>query len=94
MRDKQFHTYLIEVKGLVQGMVFRPFIYRLVTRWDLKAWVRNTNENVLICLKSDEDTVKKFVDDIIVKAPPASEIFSIDQNIISDQTFNAFPGRR
>lgn len=78
------------MKGLVQGVGFRPFIYRLAHDWDLKGWVRNTNENVLICLNLDEETINKFVNEIKIKAPPASEIFSIDLSIIQNESFEDF----
>ena len=32
----------IKVRGIVQGVGFRPFVYQLAQRFDLKGWVRNT----------------------------------------------------
>jgi len=87
MPDNKSHTYLIEVKGLVQGVGFRPFIYRLAHEWRLSGWVRNTNENVIVCLNTDEETLGKFVEDLKLKTPRASEIFSIKQEIIPDGSF-------
>ena len=71
---KENHTYLIEVTGLVQGVGFRPFIYRLAVEHKLKGWVKNTNQNVLICLNADEPHLKRFIKDIGLKLPPASDI--------------------
>ena len=34
----------VEVRGIVQGVGFRPFIHRLVERHGLSGWVRNTSE--------------------------------------------------
>jgi hydrogenase maturation protein HypF len=78
IKDNHIHTYLIEVKGLVQGVGFRPFIYRLANEYKLQGWVRNTNENVLICINSVEDALIRFLNDIRQKAPPASEIVSVE----------------
>ncbi|MCD4666065.1 MAG: acylphosphatase, partial [Bacteroidales bacterium] len=36
-------TNNIKVKGLVQGVGFRPFIYRLAHQFDLTGWVENRN---------------------------------------------------
>ena len=90
MKEKITNTYLLEIKGLVQGVGFRPFIYRLAHTLDLAGWVKNTNENVLICINSDEETLKKFIDEIKKKSPPASEILSIKQEILTDHPMNGF----
>jgi hydrogenase maturation protein HypF len=85
IKDNYIHTYIIEVKGLVQGVGFRPFIYRLANEHKLQGWVRNTNENVLICINSVEDALIRFVNDIRQKAPPASEIVSVEYQITEPQ---------
>jgi hydrogenase maturation factor HypF (carbamoyltransferase family) len=38
----------IQVRGIVQGVGFRPFIYGLATRLELTGWVRNTSSGVEI----------------------------------------------
>ncbi len=90
MQDSKTYTYMIEVRGLVQGVGFRPFIYRLAHHLDLKGWVKNTNENVLICLDANKEIIDKFVIDIKTKAPPAAEIFSVNQKLIPDESFPDF----
>lgn len=90
IKDNHIHTYLIEVKGLVQGVGFRPFIYRLANEHKLQGWVRNTNENVLICINSVEDALIGFVNDIRQKAPPASEIVSVEYQITEPQECSDF----
>jgi hydrogenase maturation protein HypF len=90
IKHDNFHTYLIEVKGLVQGVGFRPFIYRLASEYKMQGWVRNTNENVLICINSDEEVLLKFVSDITKKAPPASEIVSIEYQLTEPQECSGF----
>lgn len=71
------NTILIEVKGLVQGVGFRPFIYRLAHSLDLKGWVENRNDGVVIKINSDEEALYKFITSIKQTAPPASNIESI-----------------
>jgi hydrogenase maturation protein HypF len=90
MPESMTHTYLIEVRGLVQGVGFRPFIYRLAHHLDLKGWVKNTNESVLICLNANEEIIDKFITDIKIKAPRAAEIFSVDQKLLPDELFTDF----
>jgi hydrogenase maturation protein HypF len=84
------HTYLIEVKGLVQGVGFRPFIYRLAMENNLKGWVKNTNRNVLICITTTEAALKKFIKEIQSESPPASDIISIDHTEAEPEIFSDF----
>jgi len=41
-------TFFIKIKGRVQGVGFRPFIYRLATEQGLYGWVMNDNTGVKI----------------------------------------------
>jgi hydrogenase maturation protein HypF len=68
----------IRVGGVVQGVGFRPFVYRLAHEHNLKGWVRNTSGNVEIEVDGDEDRVKNFLVDLEAKAPPLARIRSID----------------
>ncbi|MBQ4233676.1 MAG: acylphosphatase, partial [Firmicutes bacterium] len=38
----------IKVRGIVQGVGFRPFIHRQVSGYGLKGWVRNTSDGAEI----------------------------------------------
>jgi hydrogenase maturation protein HypF len=44
---------LITVKGLVQGVGFRPYVYRLATRMGYHGWVENRTDGVLILLQEN-----------------------------------------
>ena len=48
MRKALAHRVQIEVEGTVQGVGFRPFVYRLARELELAGWVRNTRNGVLI----------------------------------------------
>ena len=52
-------NYLITIAGLVQGVGFRPFIYRLADEFGLKGWVNNTNENVQVCFNADPELLEE-----------------------------------
>ncbi len=90
IKDDHIHTWFIEVKGLVQGVGFRPFIYRLAREHNLPGWVRNTNENVLICINSDEPALLKFISEIRLKSPPALDIISIEYTLTEAQECSDF----
>jgi hydrogenase maturation protein HypF len=67
----------VSVRGVVQGVGFRPFIYRLAIKHDLNGCVSNTSEDVKIMVEGDLDSIKKFLADIPVLAPPRSAIENI-----------------
>lgn len=74
-------TYDILVEGLVQGVGFRPFIYRLAREYGLKGWVKNTNSRVHIRVTAPEAEVRAFMKDIPLKAPAVSRIENIGSGI-------------
>jgi hydrogenase maturation protein HypF len=83
-------NYIITVSGLVQGVGFRPFIYRLANETGLEGWVLNTNENVRIGLRTDQDSLDRFVDQVRQQAPPASEIVSISVEVANTEILSGF----
>jgi len=62
----------IEVKGIVQGVGFRPFVYRLAKNCHLNGWVRNTSGNVTIEVEGAEEAVSQFLTLLKEKAPPTA----------------------
>ena len=71
-------TYKIHIQGLVQGVGFRPFIYRLATQNGLNGWVANRNDGVVVMVRARANQVEELVSQIRAYAPEASRIRSID----------------
>lgn len=67
----------ISVRGVVQGVGFRPFVYRLAHEHNLKGRVRNTSGNVEIEVEGKEERVRNFITDLESKAPPLARIGNI-----------------
>jgi hydrogenase maturation protein HypF len=67
----------IYIRGLVQGVGFRPFIYRIATRSKLKGWVENNNEGVNIFVEGAQSELNTFINAISHEAPEASHISRI-----------------
>ncbi|MCF8367973.1 MAG: carbamoyltransferase HypF [Bacteroidales bacterium] len=68
----------VKVRGLVQGVGFRPFIYRIAHEHKIRGWVENRNDGVIIHAESQKIFLDKFVKSITEKAPLASNIFDIE----------------
>ncbi len=68
----------IRIRGIVQGVGFRPFIYRLAQEHHLGGWVYNDSEGVLVEIAGPTESLKAFQEDILKKAPAASVIDSIE----------------
>jgi hydrogenase maturation protein HypF len=60
------------IGGRVQGVGFRPFVYRLAHLFDLTGWVRNNGGEVEIHAQGPADRLQAFGDALLKRAPPAA----------------------
>ncbi len=67
----------ISVRGIVQGVGFRPFVYGLAIEHSLKGWVYNTSEDVRIEVEGQAEAIKQFERELKTKAPPLACIESV-----------------
>jgi hydrogenase maturation protein HypF len=67
----------ISVRGIVQGVGFRPFIYALAQRHGLTGLVRNDAEGVYIEAEGPPEELELFLQDIEEKAPPLAVVESV-----------------
>ncbi|WP_241148739.1 acylphosphatase [Photobacterium sanguinicancri] len=74
---------LIHITGIVQGVGFRPFIYKLAKQYQLSGYVLNNGDGVSIEVEGDETRVMNFYNDITLQAPPLSRIDSITAQTIA-----------
>ncbi|MBM4129388.1 MAG: carbamoyltransferase HypF, partial [Nitrospira sp.] len=66
----------ILVKGIVQGVGFRPYVYSLATSLNLKGFVMNSSKGVTIEIEGDNSDT--FIDRLTREAPPLSQIMGVD----------------
>ncbi|MBX3000371.1 MAG: carbamoyltransferase HypF [Caldilineaceae bacterium] len=69
----------MRITGVVQGVGFRPFVYRLARQLGLAGWVSNSAQGVLIEIEGDEDAVHAFVDRLGREKPAPAHIQQISQ---------------
>ena len=68
----------IQVTGIVQGVGFRPFIYRTAVEKGLRGYVKNRGDaGVEILIEGKESAVHEFLSDLRLKKPPLAQIFEV-----------------
>ncbi|MBN1683643.1 acylphosphatase, partial [Candidatus Bathyarchaeota archaeon] len=71
---KLIEAYIL-ISGRVQGVGFRPFIYRLATRYKLKGYVINRGDaGVEVVLEGSEKNIKNLINAVKNESPSVSEI--------------------
>ncbi|MGH9356578.1 MAG: carbamoyltransferase HypF [Terriglobia bacterium] len=68
----------IHVRGVVQGVGFRPFVFRLARFHTLVGWVMNGGEGVEIHVEGAEDPLRAFLRDLQTQPPSAALLASIN----------------
>ena len=69
--------FSISIRGVVQGVGFRPFVYQLATKHDLKGWVCNTSGDVKIDVEGERNALDQFLAELEILAPPLAHIESV-----------------
>ncbi len=64
----------IAVRGIVQGVGFRPFVYELATRLKLAGFVRNHSGGVVIEVEGDSNSLDRFLKALDRQPPPLAKI--------------------
>jgi len=83
-------SYEIKVTGIVQGIGFRPFVYKLAKSLELKGTVSNIDSNVLIEVEGNADKIDEFLKRIRTEAPRNSIIKEFLANERSVKGFDNF----
>ena len=67
----------LRVTGVVQGVGFRPFVYRIATHRDLVGWVRNTSGSVEVDVEGPLNVIDEFAHAIRAEAPVLARVDSV-----------------
>ncbi|AEW07016.1 Acylphosphatase (plasmid) [Sulfobacillus acidophilus DSM 10332] len=68
----------ILIRGVVQGVGFRPFVYRLAQRLHLTGWVLNGTDGVEIHIEGSDGRVQSFIEALWQEHPPAAQIAALE----------------
>lgn len=93
---------VFHVEGIVQGVGFRPFVYRLAQEYSLDGWVRNASDGVHILVEGSTEQLEDFAQALVTKKPPAAVISQLISHETKEQVApgftilasNALPGER
>jgi hydrogenase maturation protein HypF len=94
LRGLAIKRHRIQIQGIVQGVGFRPFVYRLAVRLGLDGWVCNGSSGVLIEAQGEEASLAAFVRALQQEAPPLALITSLesaDAPLAADSGFRIVP---
>ena len=84
----------IVIRGAVQGVGFRPFIYRLAAEMGLPGWVNNSSQGVFIEAEGDNESLQRFLLRIQSEKPPISFIQSLESSFLDPIGYKSFEVRK
>jgi hydrogenase maturation protein HypF len=91
--DEQIARLRVAIRGAVQGVGFRPFIYRLATGMRLAGWVNNSAQGVLIEAEGRREQLRQFLLRIEAEKPPRSFIQSLESALLDPAGYTGFEVR-
>ncbi|WP_201353259.1 carbamoyltransferase HypF [Hydrogenimonas urashimensis] len=83
-------SYRLFFHGIVQGVGFRPFFYRLALRHGLKGFVRNDEKGVEAVVEGEERKLKNFLEALPQALPPLSRIDGMEVRQIPSHGYECF----
>lgn len=80
----------VELHGAVQGVGFRPFVYRLATELALTGWVSNDTRGVFIEVEGPRPALEHFVARVAAEKPPRALIHSLTTEWLAPAGYDRF----
>src|SRR5690349_25157880 len=68
----------VSLRGIVQGVGFRPFVYRVARRLELTGFARNSSSGLLTEIEGPDEAVAAFIQTITTEPPPLARIRGIE----------------
>ncbi|HZZ65607.1 MAG TPA: carbamoyltransferase HypF [Candidatus Baltobacteraceae bacterium] len=78
------------VTGTVQGVGFRPFVYRIAAELGIAGWVLNEERGVEIHAEGTPDALTAFADALLNQAPPAAQVTAVDSDVANFEGYSGF----
>ncbi len=84
----------LRISGAVQGVGFRPFIYRLARHHGLQGWVSNTSEGVILEVEGEDGILESFADAVSAEKPPLAIIQEVLRESLEPVGYRGFEIRK
>ncbi|KAA0222511.1 carbamoyltransferase HypF [candidate division KSB1 bacterium] len=84
----------IILRGAVQGVGFRPFVYRLATEMNLAGWVLNSAQGLFIEAEGMRATLEEFLLRLEKEKPPAAVVHSLEFSFLDPRGYAHFEIRQ
>jgi hydrogenase maturation protein HypF len=82
--------YKYKIKGVVQGVGFRPFVYKLANQFNLSGTVSNDSDGVNLELQGTAKDIELFDEELLESLPPLAHIDSFEKHPISTKDETTF----
>ncbi len=80
----------IQVKGIVQGVGFRPFVYRMAKKYLVNGWVLNAADGVFVHAEGEGKLLDEFVLELSENPPAASRVEEVALKEVPIEGFDSF----
>lgn len=76
--ESKLRRWRITVRGIVQGVGFRPFVYNTAQALGVRGWVKNTSAQVQLEIEADQATLEAFLRALQVQCPRQARIDTLE----------------
>ena len=80
----------LEIQGAVQGVGFRPFVFRLAEELGLASWVLNDGRGVFLEVEGDRDALERFAGRVRAEHPPRAILHAVEESWLAPAGFPGF----
>jgi hydrogenase maturation protein HypF len=80
----------LEVRGAVQGVGFRPFVFRLAAELSVRGWIANDSAGVVIEAEGGTDAVDRFAERLLGELPPHAAVHDVRETRLDPVGFERF----
>jgi len=84
------HQFRVTITGVVQGVGFRPFVYRVAKKNRITGYIKNAGNSVELLVDGHEQDIEEFLDTVRLNPPPLSKITNIYTVPCNENGFDDF----
>ncbi|MBO3839534.1 MAG: carbamoyltransferase HypF [Thermoproteota archaeon] len=89
-KSEEVVAYRINVNGIVQGVGYRPFVYRLAVELGLNGFVLNSGDGVIMEIEGKTEDCLKFIERLKAEKPPRAVVKTLSYEKIPPRGYNEF----